>query len=121
MPLYFFQNQQTEEIREVFFHMNDVKEYFGDPEDNDAAEWKRIYTVPMASIDTEIDPFDKNAYMRKTENKNTTLGEMWDKSAEMSRKRAERTGKDPVKEKFLDNYKKERNGISYDKVKRTQI
>lgn len=108
MPLYLFENTDTGELREVFFHMKDDKTYRGESGDE---AWKRIYYAPNASIDTDIDPFDRNAYIRKTEMKKSTFGEMWDHNAELSKKRAERTGKDPVKEKYFDQYQKDRNGV----------
>ena len=71
MPIYLYQNKDTEEIREVIQSMNDVHEYYGDEE---AAEsgWERVYTIPTASIDTKQDPFSTNQFLDVTKNKKGT-------------------------------------------------
>lgn len=102
MPLYQFINDETEETVDVFFHMNDEKRYF----DESGKEWRRVYTSPMASIDTKIDPFSSQQFVEKTGNKKGSIGDLQDRAAELSKIRAEKAGKDPVKEKFLANYKK---------------
>lgn len=117
MPYYLFQHPKTKEVREIFFLMNDEKNYHGE-KDESKVEWKRIFTVPQASIDVRIDPFDKTAFIRKTEAKKDTFGAMWDQSAELSKKREEKLGHDPVKEAYFDNYKKHRNGVAHSKDKR---
>jgi hypothetical protein len=103
MPYYIFQNPQTGEVDDhVFFHMNDEKKYVVD-----GVEWKRLYTVPNASIDTKVDPYSSKDFATATANKKgQTLGQMWERSAEMSAQRAAKDGIDPVKKKFYDDYKK---------------
>jgi len=107
MPMYIFQNPKTNEEVEVFFHMDDEKKYF----DKDGLEWKRVFTVPHASIDTKLDAFDKNGFIEKSGKMQGTVGDMLDYSAELSQERAERseTGEDPIKRKNFDDYEK-RNG-----------
>lgn len=103
MPIYLYQNPETDEVLEVFQGMNDKHEYF----DEQGVEWKRVFTVPTASIDTKIDPFSANEFVRKTGNKNGTLGEVMDLSAELSEKRSQQTGtEDPVKRKVFSDYEK---------------
>lgn len=108
MPLYEFFNETTGESVDVFFHMTDEKVYNGE-DGTEIGQWRRVYHAPLAAIDTKLDPRDKNAFVRRTE-KYTKLGEMQDISREMSEKRAAKDGKDPVREKWLDNYEKSRNG-----------
>jgi len=88
--------------------MTDEKVYNGE-DGTEIGQWRRVYHAPLAAIDTKLDPRDKNAFVRRTE-KYTKLGEMQDISREMSEKRAAKDGKDPVREKWLDNYEKSRNG-----------
>ena len=119
MPIYLYQNAKTKEIREVFQSMNDVHEYFGDS--NTAEDcWERIFTVPTASIDTKIDPFSSDQYVRATYNKKGTYGDLLDKSKELSQKRSEITGGlDPIKEKYYEKYSKDRRGAKHpDKMKK---
>ena len=102
MPIYVYQHPETEEYIELLQGMNDPHEYT----DADGMEWKRIFFVPNASFDTEVDPYSQSDYMKATANKKGTIGDMMDYSKELSAKRADKDGKDPVKEKFLRQYEK---------------
>ena len=109
MPIYVYRHPKTKEHREVFQGMNDEHIY-----SEDGVEWDRVFSVPYASIDSSIDPFNSQHYIDATHNKKGTIGDMMDLSAELSAKRAEKSGGlDPVKEKFYDNYKKERKGTEH--------
>jgi hypothetical protein len=110
MPLYCFFNEETGEYKDVFFHMNDEKRYV----DENGYEWKREFISPNAQIDGNIDPFSENAFVNKT-NKNDTLGSLYDRAAEMSEKRAKMsvTGRDPLKDKKLEDYSKKRHGLKH--------
>jgi hypothetical protein len=48
--------------------------------------------------------------LNKTANKNQTLGDLWDRSKELSDKRKGILGHDPIKEKAEENYSKIRKG-----------
>lgn len=107
MPLYLFENINTGETREVPFSMNAEKVYNGE-DGSEVGQWKRIFLIPQASIDANINPFDKNAFANS---KYHTIGDMLDKSAELSERRAELSGGvDPIKKAALDNYAKKRHG-----------
>ena len=106
MPYYDFLNEKTGEIIELFFHMNEKKQFI----DNDGYEWLRQMSIPNASIDTVWNPDSKADFSAKSGSKKGTLGDIMDKAAELSNKRAERTGKDPVKQAYYDSYAKTRDG-----------
>jgi len=109
MPIYVYKHPERDEYREVIQGMNDEHKY-----SEDGVEWSRVFLAPNASIDNSIDPFSSQQYMDATYNKKGTIGDMMDLSAELSAKRAEKCGGlDPVKEKFYDNYKKERKGAEH--------
>ena len=109
MPIYVYKHPEREEYREVFQGMNDEHVY-----SEDDVEWSRVFLAPNASIDNTIDPFNKQQYIDATYNKKGTIGDMMDLSSELSAKRAEKSGGlDPVKEKFYNNYSKERNGAEH--------
>jgi len=109
MGLYIYINKETREHREIFQGMNDVHEYYGENGDEDC--WARVFLAPNAAIDTQIDPFSSNDFIRQTENKKETVGSMWDRSSELSEKRKDQTGGvDPVREKAFDKYEAERSG-----------
>ena len=103
MPYYLFSHPKTEEIREIFFHMNDEKVYI----DENNLKWNREFVVPQASMDTNINPYSKQAFMDKT-NKAGTFGEMMDLSKELSEKRGG-VKNDPVKKQYTKDWKLKRN------------
>jgi hypothetical protein len=113
MALYIFEHPQTGETREVYFKLDDKKEYFGE-EDEDKIKWHRRFTIPYASSNTKVsDPFSQKDFVNSTDKKNITFGEMWDASAAMSEKRAKINGEDPVKAQYYDKYAESRNGLKH--------
>ena len=109
MPVYLFQNPKTKEIVEIVQKMSDPHEYT----DEEGVKHKRVYTLPNASIDTQIDPFSSREFVDKTKDKGITMGELWDASQDASEKREKVLGKDPVKEKYFKNYSKKRRGLKH--------
>ena len=106
MPIYIYQNPKTEEYIEILQGMNDDHVYF----DESGLEWKRIFTTPNMAMDLENDPFNENQFLEKTKNAGT-MGDMWDRSAEMSSKRAEKAGGiDPLRKDYFKKYSKDRGG-----------
>lgn len=104
MPLYLYLNERTGETKEILQSMNDVHSY-----EEEGVAWKRVFTIPQTSIDTKIDPNSSKDFVRAT-NKKGTIGDIMDLSAELSDKRAEKEGTDPVKQKHFEDYKKKNNG-----------
>lgn len=105
--MYIFQNPVTDETVEVFFNMNDDKKY----KDDDGVEWKRTWSAPQLATEASIDPWNNADFVNKTANTKGSLGDMMDRSAELSEKRAsENGGVDPVKEKYYKNYSDSRGG-----------
>ena len=110
MPIYLFQNPKTGKVKEIFQSMNDSHVY-----SEDGIEWQRIFTIPQASIDTEIDAFSEDSFKKKTAGKRETLGDLMDRSKELSEKRQSIAGTDPVQNKFFENYSKTRKGKKHPK------
>lgn len=115
MPIYIYKHPESEQYEEVFQGMNDKHVYF----DSDGLEWKRVFTIPNASIDSQIDPYSSKEFIQKTENKKGTIGDMMDYSKELSHNRAEKNGGlDPVKEKYYKDYSDKRKGAKHvDQIK----
>ena len=106
MPIYVYQHPATEEYIEIFQGMNDEHQY----QDDDGTQWNRVFLVPNAAIDIESDPFDNAKFIEKTAN-GGTMGELWERSSEMSEKRAAQSGGvDPLKKKYFKDYAKKRKG-----------
>ena len=100
MPLYTFQHPDTDEIIEVVQGMKDDHFYI----DEDKVEWKRVFHSPNAAIDSSLDPFSKDDFLKHTAKKNMTAGQMMDLSKELSKKRERSRGLDPVKNKSVTEY-----------------
>lgn len=105
--IYSFRNTKTDEIIEVEMPMKDYKPYKGENGDEDF--WERIYDLPQVNIgNSKVEnPFDNNAFVRKTGGMKGSYGDLLDYSSELSEKRASLNGgEDPVKRKYFDNYEK---------------
>lgn len=86
--------------------MNDEHSY-----SEGGVQWERVWTVPQAAVDANIDPFSQTAFVDKLGSTKGSLGDTWSRSAEMSEKRAaKRGGEDPVKKKYYDDYASRRGG-----------
>lgn len=114
-PIYIYKHPENEKHIEVFQTMMEDHVYV----DSDGLEWKRVFTIPNASIDSQIDPYSSKEFVQKTENKKGTIGDMMDYSKEMSEVRSEKNGGiDPVKEKYFKDYSAKRNGEKhFDEIK----
>lgn len=103
MPIYLYQNPETEEVVEVLQGMNDEHTY----RDEMGLKWTRLFTSPNASFDTQVDPFSKSDYCKATTNKKGTVGDLMDYSKELSQERASKNGGvDPIAEKFYSDHEK---------------
>lgn len=108
MPIYIYEHPKTGQQKEIVQTMREPHVY-----SEGGVEWKRVFAVPQASIDTldNIDPFNKQQFIERTGNmRGITQGDLWDVSAELSRKRAKKVGKDYVKENSALEYKKKTGG-----------
>lgn len=110
MPLYVFENPNTGSNIEVFFHMDDKKEYI----DEDGLKWNRVLLSPQLNTEASIDPWSNDDFVNKTSNTKGSIGDLMDRSNELSLKRAEEYGGvDPIKEKYYKKYSDERNGAKH--------
>ena len=102
MPIYVYKHPTEERYEEVVQGMNDDHAF-----SEEGVEWQRVFLSPNAAISNSPDPFDGNSFVEKTANMKGTVGDMMDYSAELSEKRAERTGgEDPLKRKHFKDYEK---------------
>lgn len=117
MPIYLFSNPSNEnEIIEVIMSVNDKHEYF-----KDGVKWDRVFTKPNASVDTKWDANNPRDFVNKTANKKGTIGDIMDKSAELSEKREKQQGIDPIKEKAYSDYSKERGGKEHPDLRKKKL
>jgi len=110
MPAYDFQNPITGEVKEVILRMTEEHVYI----DGDGLEWTRIFSVPQARVDGKINCWSQNHFVEKTKNAKGNVGDIWDRSRELSEKRAsEAGGIDPLRKKSEENYSATRKGRRY--------
>ena len=116
MPLYTYENPDTGETVDVLQSMNEEHSYT----DQNGLKWKRVYLIPNASVDSQIDANSSTAFIDATKNKKGTYGDLLDKSRELSEKRATTYGgSDPIKEKFFKDYSANRKGAIHPDQKKT--
>jgi len=109
MPIYIYQHPETEEYIEVFQGMNDEHKY----SDDSGLEWKRIFIAPNAAMDLDANPFDKQGFVDRTKGAGT-MGDLWDRSKEMSDKRAAQSGgTDPYQKEYFKDYSAKRKGAKH--------
>lgn len=107
MPLYEYENPETGEVIEVFQEINDEHTYF-----QGGTQWRRVWSHTF-SLSSNIDPFDPQAFVRKTGEGKMTMGDITDLSKELSIKRLEQAGRDEVKEKARADYAAQRRGKTF--------
>ena len=100
MPLYEFQHPKTKEIIGVVQKMKDEHVFI----DENGVEWDRVFSVPNAAIDSEINAFSESDFLKATAKKGMTAGDMMDLSEQLSKKREKSRGLDPVKQKTVTKY-----------------
>ena len=117
MGLYLYQNPLTGEVKEVVQTMREKHEY-----SDCGVNWKRIYQNPQISIDSQIiNPYSKEEFLSKTVQKRDKVGDWWSRSQELSQKRADKDGLDPVKEQYYKDYAKKRKGKQLLEVRRRKV
>jgi len=116
MPIYLFENPKTKEIIEIFQNMKDDHIFF----DKDGLEFKRVFTSPNYSIDSKIDPFSSKDFAEKTRNKKGTIGDLLNKSKELSDKRGGESN-DPVLKQYLSSYSQEKGVKHSSEIKKQKL
>ena len=107
MPVYVYQHPNSGEEIEVVQGMNEEHIYV----DEHGTEWNRVFFPSELNTTGNIDPWNKNDFMNKTAADGGNLGDLMDRSKELSSRRAsENGGIDPVKEKYFKDYAKRRGG-----------
>lgn len=107
MPTYSYIDDDTGEVYDVFQKMEDVHEYY-----HNGKKLRRIYYVPNASIDTNVD--SESAFIEKTGKMKGTVGDIQDYARDLSEKRG--GYHDPIRQKYFKEYSKKRGGRKHDEV-----
>lgn len=106
MPIYIYKNPKTEEIKEIIQSVHDKHEYI-----QDGIKWDRVFTVPEVNTQEKLNEKSTSKdFARVTGNQKGTVGDLWDRSKELSEKRSKIYGKDNVKKKYFEDWSKKRKG-----------
>lgn len=107
MPFYTYINPDTEEVIDVAQSINENHVYI----DKNGLEWRRVFTVPEVNTHGTLkaDTTEKQ-FSEYTRNQKGSMGDLYDRSAELSEKRKKIYGKDPVKKKYFNDWSKKRKG-----------
>jgi hypothetical protein len=108
MPLYTFEHPETGDTEDLHFGIDDDKVFV----DGEGVKWKRIFYAPNISVDAGGDPFSKKDFLSKT-SKEGTYGDLMDRSREMSEKRKDKLGYDPIRQKHFKEYSDKRGGAKH--------
>lgn len=103
MPVYIFKHPQRGDEIEVVQKMQECHVYI----DNEGTEWQRVWETPNASIDPGLDG-SKESFMKYTQNRRGTLGDLWDASRESKEKRVKKTVKIKREKNFIKTTKKKK-------------
>lgn len=107
MPLYTYINPETEETIDVVQSVHDEHIYI----DKNGLEWHRVFSIPEVNTNGTLkaETTDKQ-FAEYTKNQKGSIGDLWDRSAELSQKRKKIYGEDPVKKKYYESWSKKRKG-----------
>lgn len=119
MPLYPFESTDGR-YQEIYYPMAEVPR-IGETIDIEGAAWKRVPLIPNASSNAQTyDPNSSKDFNRRFDGKNVTLGDMMDASKEASQQRAGTTGGDHLKQRYYDDYAKQRHGKRHSAERKEQ-
>ena len=123
MPVYDFQHARSGEIISVYVSAK-APAIERKQQKRGRKVFKRVWTAPLAAQNMGVKLGDgtKEDFSRVTTGKKgIKVGDLWEVSKEMSEKRAQRHGKDPVQEAQYAQYEKETGEKHPDAVKRDRI
>jgi len=110
MPIYLYEHPETEKVIEIIQGMNDEHIYI----DEKGVEWKRVFLSSQLKTESSIDHWNSNDFVEKTRGMKGSYGDMLDRSAELSEKRAkDHGGVDPLRKKYFEDYSKKRGGAKH--------
>ena len=105
-PQYDYSNpDDPSEIMSLWQSAHDLHEYI-----LAGVKWDRVWTVPQISMDVKVDAFNPKQFVDKT-SKGGTIGDLWDRAADLSSERADKMGGvDPLKAESDKKYSDARGG-----------
>lgn len=113
MPVYIYKNPKTEEIKEIVQSVHDKHEY-----SENGLKWERVFTLPQVNTQEKLNENStEKDFARVTGSQKGSVGDLWDRSKELSDKRKKIYGEDKVKKKYFEDWSKKRKGKIHPKDK----
>jgi hypothetical protein len=112
MPEYLYQHPSNSKVISLVQSVNDKHEYI----DSKGKKWNRIFTSPQINTQEKLsaNSSDKD-FARVTSSQRSNVGDLFDRSEELSDKRKQIYGKDPIKDKYFKDWSKKRKGKKHPK------
>jgi len=114
MPIYTYIHPDTEDTIDLIQSVHEEHIYI----DDSGVEWKRVFSAPeintKGSLKADCTPKEFSEFTKNTKG---SVGDLWDRSAELSEKRKKVYGQDPVKKKYFEEWSKKRKGKIHPKSK----
>lgn len=112
MPEYLYQHPKNGKIISLIQSINDKHEYI----DIKGIKWNRIFTSPQLNTQDKLsaDSTEKD-FARLTSSQRGNVGDLFDRSKELSEKREKLYGKDIVKQKYFKDWSAKRKGKRHPK------
>ena len=104
MPEYCYQSPNGQ-VKFVVQRMNEPHTY-----EENGVKWLRVFSIPNANIDTKWNPDSPADFVNKSQRKKGSMGDLYDKSKELSEQREQKYGVDKYKLQYYDNWSKKRRG-----------
>lgn len=121
MPALPFQNPHTGEVKDIYVSIHETdKTKFQVQIDENGVAWKRIIENPNMAVDSKWDAFSERDFINKSATKRGSVGDLWQKSQELSEQREAKAGVDGVKEKFYADYQKKHRGIKHEQQRKEE-
>ena len=104
--VYSFIHPDSEEVKELDQKMSEPHVYI----DENGIEWKRVFTPLNFTVDGRVNPMSSKEFVEKVTTKGNTVGDVQDMAKEMSQKRVDKYGHDPIKDQYFKEYSEKRKG-----------
>jgi len=112
MPEYLYQHPTDGRIICLIQGINDKHQYI-DPK---GIKWNRLFTSPQINAQEKLSVnSSEQDFVRVTSSQRGNVGDLFDRSKELSEKRQKIYGKDPVKNKYFKDWSKKRGGKKHPK------
>ena len=110
MPTYIYKHPSKDEYIDLIQSINEPHEY----KDKNGLKWVRVFTSPQVNTNGTLDVnADSRKFAEYTKNHKGTIGDLWDRSAELSEKRKKIYGEDPVKKSYKEKWSKKRKNKKF--------